>query len=52
MKTSKSQRTGSAKALYTPPTVVDYGSVAKLTQTGNGSGADGGAVAGMTMTCL
>ena len=36
---------------YVSPKLQMYGSVAKLTRTGNGTGADGGAV-GMTMVCL
>lgn len=36
---------------YAAPRLVDYGSLEKLTQTGSGSGADGGS-AGMSMVCL
>ncbi len=35
---------------YTPPTLVSFGSVAKLTQGSAGSAADGGS--GMFMPCL
>ena len=31
-----------AKKVYAPPRLVEYGSIAKLTQNGAGSGADGG----------
>jgi hypothetical protein len=41
-----------AKKPYTTPQLLDYGSIAKLTQTGNGTGADGGLIAGMRMVCL
>ena len=41
-----------AKKPYSTPQLVDYGSIAKLTQTGNGTGADGGGIPGMTMVCL
>jgi hypothetical protein len=40
------------KSMYLSPSLVEYGSVAKLTQNGQGSGADGGATAGMMMVCL
>lgn len=40
-----------AKSKYISPTLVEYGSVAKLTQNGSGSGTDGGG-AGMMMVCL
>jgi len=41
-----------AKKPYVTPCLVEYGSVAKLTQNGNGTGADGGMTAGMMMMCL
>ena len=40
---------GQAKAVYSAPLLRVYGSVSKLTQTGTGSGVDGGVTAGMTM---
>jgi hypothetical protein len=40
------------KKPYTSPRFSAYGSVAKLTQTGTGSGTDGGGQAGMMMVCL
>ena len=40
------------KKTYLSPSLVEYGSVAKLTQSGNGSGVDGGPTAGMMMVCL
>jgi hypothetical protein len=39
------------KRPYSRPSLVEYGSVSKLTQTGAGSGTDGG-TAGMSMMCL
>ena len=39
------------KKHYETPTIVEYGSVAKLTQSGQGSGNDGGA-GSMMMQCL
>lgn len=42
---------GGTRRAYVQPSLVMYGSIAKLTQTGNGSGLDGGGV-GMTMVCL
>ena len=44
-------KTPAAKKPYTTPQLVDYGSIAKLTQGGNGTGADGGPP-GMSMVCL
>lgn len=41
-----------AKKIYSSPSLIEYGSVAKLTQSGNGSGTDGGIVPGMMMVCL
>jgi hypothetical protein len=41
-----------SKRIYVPPRLVEYGNIAKLTQTGNGPGADGGLIAGMMMVCL
>ena len=38
--------------VYHKPKVTDFGTIAKLTQSGNGSGVDGGTTAGMTMMCL
>lgn len=38
------------KKPYSPPRVVEYGNVAKLTRGSNGNGADAGN--GMTMMCL
>ncbi len=40
------------KKPYLQPSLVEYGDVAKLTQSGFGSGDDGGAVADMMMKCL
>jgi hypothetical protein len=42
---------GQAKKAYIAPSLVEYGSIEKLTQTGNGTGTDGGSV-GMQMVCL
>lgn len=36
---------------YSTPSLVEYGSVSKLTQTGTGTGTDGGS-AGKSMMCL
>ncbi len=43
---------GEAKKPYAPPSLVVYGSVAKLTQTQDGSGTDGGPVGMSLMMCL
>ena len=43
--------TADARKAYAPPSLVVYGSIAKLTQDGNGSGTDGGPV-GMQKMCL
>jgi len=40
-----------ARKPYAPPKLQLYGSVAKLTRNGNGTGADGGAGT-MMMVCL
>ncbi len=40
------------KKTYVSPSLLEYGGIAKLTQNGAGSGADGGSVAGMMMVCL
>jgi len=40
-----------AKLVYFPPTLLEFGSIAKLTQTGAGSGTDGG-TGTMQMMCL
>lgn len=40
-----------SKQEYSSPTLVEYGSIGKLTQGGFGSGTDGGGT-GMTMMCL
>jgi hypothetical protein len=41
------------KKPYFSPSLVEYGSVAKLTQNGAGTGVDGGTMAGMMMgMCL
>ena len=45
-------RTLAVKSKYLSPTLVEYGSVAKLTQSGAGSGNDGNVTAGMMMNCL
>ena len=37
---------------YSPPTLVEYGNIAKLTQSGQGSAGDGGLIGGMMMMCL
>jgi hypothetical protein len=42
---------GQAKKAYVAPSLVEYGSIEKLTQSGNGTGADGGTT-GMQMQCL
>jgi hypothetical protein len=46
-----SQPVSSAKKPYTSPKLVEYGTVSKLTQTGTGSGTDGGSGT-MAMVCL
>jgi hypothetical protein len=45
-------KVGREKRPYVRPVLVAFGSVAKLTQGGSGSGADGGTIPGMTMPCL
>lgn len=40
------------KKKYAAPHLLLYGSVAKLTQNGEGSGGDLGTMAGMMMVCL
>ena len=40
------------KKPYSGPMLTEYGSVAKLTQGGQGTGTDGGIVEGMMMQCL
>ena len=42
----------SAKLSYQPPTLIEYGHIAKLTRSGFGSGADGGMMANRMMMCL
>lgn len=42
---------GQAKKAYVAPSLVEYGSIEKLTQAGNGTGADGG-TGSMQMQCL
>ena len=37
---------------YQPPVLIEYGHIAKLTQSGLGSGADGGMMANRMMMCL
>ena len=37
---------------YSPPTLVEYGNIAKLTQSGAGSAGDGGTLGSMMMMCL
>jgi hypothetical protein len=41
-----------SKKPYGKPQLIEYGSIAKLTQNGNGSLGDGGTMAGMFMMCL
>jgi hypothetical protein len=48
----RSQAGVERRKAYHPPRLQCYGSVAKLTQSGNGTGTDGGATAGMRMQCL
>jgi hypothetical protein len=43
---------GRSKKPYRPPRLTEYGSVAKLTQSAPGSGADGGTKASQMMACL
>ncbi|MBA2506063.1 MAG: hypothetical protein H0V29_08980 [Thermoleophilaceae bacterium] len=53
MTQSQPAESGAApKKSYGKPTLVAYGSIGKLTQGGEGSGADGGGTPGMTMVCL
>jgi hypothetical protein len=40
------------KKTYSTPCLLEYGSVAKLTQTGLGTGTDGGTMVGFMMVCL
>lgn len=49
---SEERVTSVVKRRYVPPTLSEYGSVAKLTQTGAGTGADGGVDPTMMMACL
>jgi hypothetical protein len=46
------QATPGGKKPYRAPQLTEYGSVAKLTQSNAGSGADGGMKASQMMTCL
>ena len=46
------QRDRAAKKAYRSPELVEYGSVAKLTQATAGSGADGGKKASQMKACL
>ena len=41
-----------ARKPYAPPKLQCYGSVAKLTRGGNGTGGDGGTNSAMLMVCL
>jgi hypothetical protein len=50
--TQQPKRERESKKAYAPPRLVEYGNIAKLTQTGAGPGADGGTTAGMMMACL
>jgi len=50
MREPTDRREPAAKAAYHQPALVHYGSIAKLTQTNNGSGADGGTMAAMHHT--
>jgi hypothetical protein len=43
---------GRAKKPYRAPQLTEYGSVAKLTQSSAGSGADGGMKASQMKSCL
>jgi hypothetical protein len=40
------------KRAYQPPVLVEYGHIAKLTQSGFGSGTDAGLMANRMMMCL
>lgn len=51
MDDSSSRRTPVPKKAYQEPSLLRYGSIAKLTQNGTGSGADGGSV-GKNKMCL
>jgi len=42
---------GRVKKVYVAPSLVEYGSIEKLTQSGSGTGTDGGSL-GMQMQCL
>ena len=47
------ERTQPEKKPYRPPRLTEYGSVAKLTQGGNGTlPDDGSGIANMMMSCL
>jgi len=48
---SHEDKRAGVKKTYVLPSLIEYGSVAKLTQTGSGSGGDGGTGA-MRMVCL
>jgi hypothetical protein len=50
--TQQQGRERGSKKVYAPPRLVEYGNVAKLTQSGAGSGNDGGSTANMMMQCL
>ena len=43
---------GGTRKTYVQPSLVAYGSIAKLTQEGEGSGGDGSGMPGMTKQCL
>ena len=40
------------KRPYMTPSLIDYGNVAKLTQSGQGTEGDGGLIGSMMMMCL
>lgn len=44
------KRQGTVRRTYMPPTLVEYGNIAKLTHTAFGSGADGGMMGNMMGT--
>ena len=49
---ARSQSQKPVRRAYQPPKLECYGSISKLTRTGNGPGTDGGIVANMHMVCL
>jgi hypothetical protein len=49
---AEEQEPGGEKKPYESPRLTEYGGIARLTQSGAGSGTDGGADPTMMMVCL